>query len=97
VRATRTEGGAAAEEALRNAARIPAALAERAKTLDRDLIELKERADPKVHSDIMTALGLSRAARAGGIAAAKANLAFIGDEAFRREIENQLDRRPEKS
>lgn len=85
------------EQAYRRAAIVPAELAERAKELDGLLLALKDLASPKLHSDVMTAIGLSRAARAGGIAAAKANLVFIQDEAFRQEIEHRLDRRPSPS
>jgi glutamate formiminotransferase / formiminotetrahydrofolate cyclodeaminase len=85
---------AALQDALRIATLVPAELTERAKQLDRDLLELKERSLPKLHSDVMTALGLSRAARAGGIAAAKANLQLIDDPAFRQEIERRLESRP---
>lgn len=84
----------ALQQAWRAAAIVPAELTERAKELDRDLLALKEQAPSKFHSDVMTALGLSRAARAGGIAAARANLVFIDDEEFRKSIEARLDRRP---
>ena len=85
---------AALQRAYRIAAIVPAELTERSKELDRDLLALKERAPSKIQSDITTALGLARAARAGGIAAARANLAFIDDAEFRTQIENRLDRRP---
>ena len=76
------------------AATFPPELTEQAKELDRDLLRLKEQAAAKLHSDITTALALASACRAGGIAAARANLPFIEDAAFRKEIEEQLDRRP---
>lgn len=88
------ESGERLQAAYRQAAAAPAELTERAKQLDRDLLELKDRAPAKLHSDVMTALGLSRAARAGGIAAAKANLAFIEDAEFRRQIEQRMESRP---
>lgn len=77
-----------------HAATAAAELTGRAKELDRDLLRLKEQAAAKVQSDITTALALARACRAGGIAAARANLPFIEDAGFRQAIEDQLDRRP---
>ena len=88
------ERGAALQRAYRIAATIPAELTQRAKELDRDILALKEKAQAVLQSDITTALGLARAARAGGIATARANLAFIEDETFRRELEERMDRRP---
>ena len=78
----------------RDAAAFAAEMTERAKVLDRDLLRLKEQAAAKLQSDVTTALGLARACRAGAIAAARANMAFIEDAGFRQAIEDQLDRRP---
>jgi glutamate formiminotransferase/formiminotetrahydrofolate cyclodeaminase len=94
VLTARGAGPEVLEQAYRTAALVPAELTERAKELDRDLLVLKQKAPSRLQPDVTTALGLARAARAGGIAAAKANLQFIGDESFRREIEERLDRRP---
>jgi glutamate formiminotransferase len=93
-KAEETQRAAALQRAYRSAAAIPAELTERAKELDRDLLALKDKAPSKLQSDVTTALGLARAARAGGIAAARANLAFIDDEYFRKQIEDRMDRRP---
>jgi glutamate formiminotransferase/formiminotetrahydrofolate cyclodeaminase len=82
------------QQAYRHAATVPAGLTEQSKELDRDLLRLKEQAPSKLQADITTALALARACRAGGIAAARANLPFIDDPAFRKEIEERLDRRP---
>ncbi len=84
----------AMDRACRVAVQVPCEMTERAKELDRDLLALRKTALPKLHSDLTTALALSRAARAGAIAAAKANLESIKDVEFRREIEERLDRRP---
>jgi glutamate formiminotransferase / formiminotetrahydrofolate cyclodeaminase len=85
---------AALQAAYRRAAAVPAGMTARAKELDRDLLRLKEAAPAKLQPDLTTALGLARACRAGGIAAARANLPFIEDPEFRKVIEEQLDRRP---
>lgn len=88
--AVRAGGG---QPALRNAALVATGISERARELDRDLLRLKTLAPEKVHPDITTGLALARASRAGGIAAARSNLPLIEDEAFRREIEDRLDRK----
>jgi glutamate formiminotransferase len=82
----------ALQAAYRRAATVPAEMTARAKELDRDLLRLKD-APAKLQPDVTTALGLARACRAGGIAAARANLPFIEDAEFRKAIEDQLDRR----
>ncbi len=81
------------QSAWRTAALVPTEISERARELDRDLLQLKDQAPAKVHPDITTALALARASRAGGIAAAKSNLPFVDDEAFRSEVEDRLSRK----
>ena len=71
----------------------PTEISERARELDRDLLRLKDVAPARVHPAITTALALARASRAGGIAAARANLALIEDDAFRKQVEDRLDRK----
>ncbi len=85
---------AALQQAYRTAATVPANVTQRAKELDADLLQLKDRAAAKLQSDVTTALGLARACRAGGIAAARSNLSFIDDPDFRKRITEQMDRRP---
>ncbi len=80
-------------EALRIAAEVPTAISERARLLDRDLIQLKDQAPSKLQSDITTALGLARASRAGGIATAQANLESIDNADFRTAILERLNRK----
>ena len=94
ARAEASVRAAALQNAYRAAALSPAEITERSKELDRDLLRLKEQAEPKLQSDVTTALGLARACRAGGIAAARSNLPFVEDPEFRRQIEDRLDRRP---
>lgn len=84
---------AAIDQASREAAIVPTEVSERARILDRDLLRLKERALPKLDSDLRTALAMARACRAGGIASAKANLPSITDAGFRLEIEERLERK----
>ena len=88
--AIRTGGG---QSVWRTAALVPTEISERARELDRDLLQLKDQAPAKVHPDITTALALARASRAGGIAAAKSNLPFVEDEGFRSEVEDRLSRK----
>ena len=90
----RRAGSDELDAAYRGAAIVATELTERSKELDRDLLVLKDKAVAKLQSDVTTALALARAARAGGIAAAKANLHFIEDVAFHQEIAGRLDRRP---
>lgn len=85
------EGGG--QDELQHAALAPTEISERARELDRDLLRLKDVAPAKVHPAITTALALARASRAGGIAAARANLALIEDDAFRKQVEDRLDRK----
>lgn len=82
------------QQAIRSAAEVPAEVTERARLLDRDLLALSESAPDRVKADLTTALALSRAARAGGMATVKANLEGITDEEFRRMIVDRINRRP---
>jgi glutamate formiminotransferase/formiminotetrahydrofolate cyclodeaminase len=84
---------AALQQAYCVAAKVAAGITQRSKELDADLLRLKREA-PSLPSDVTTALGLARACRAGAIAATRSNLPFIEDEDLRREIVEQLDRRP---
>jgi len=63
------------------AATVPVEISERARALDRHLLELKDTSLAKLKSDVITGLALARASRAGGIAAARSNLPFIEDPA----------------
>jgi glutamate formiminotransferase / formiminotetrahydrofolate cyclodeaminase len=93
VMLARNAGESERQAAWRSAAAVPTEVAERARALDRDLNALAGQADSRVKSDVRTAQALTRAARAGAVATAKSNLESIADEAFRKEIEDRLQRR----
>jgi glutamate formiminotransferase len=78
------------ESALVNAAEAPLGIAARARSLHGDLDTLRARTPGKFISDVEAAIELARAAVAGSIATARANLLRISDPAARAEVELRL-------
>jgi formiminotetrahydrofolate cyclodeaminase len=76
--------------ALVEATEIPLEIAARARALQDDLDSLRSRTPPAMMSDLVTAVELARAALAGAVATAQANLLRIADDSTRAELEARL-------
>ncbi len=79
-----------ATEAIEEATETPLAIAERAVILSSDLQELCAKCPSRYLSDVITAIGLATAAKAGAISTVEVNLIDLEDDRQRNAVEERL-------
>lgn len=90
-RIPKAERGPQVEEALQRATMVPIEVAERAARLAKRLEILHREAPARFSSDVETARALAQAALSGALANVRINLDSIGDEGFRRALEQRVE------
>ncbi len=97
LKAAKTQGAAEVtgpqpdvQEATRGAARVPLSVAEQAREVEQIAEALRPITNPKMASDLTTAIALAAAARAGAVANVEINLEGFSDAEFVQEARARL-------
>jgi formiminotetrahydrofolate cyclodeaminase len=85
-------GKEAVDRALKGATLVPLGVVERAHEVAEWAEKLRPVTNPRMASDLTTAVSMARAAIEGAMANVEINLGSLSDEAFRSEIQTRLGR-----